>query len=125
MAARLAADLLVVIHLAFVAFVLLGAWLVPRRPVLAAVHLPAVVWAVLLEWNAWICPLTPWEQALRRVAGDAGYEGGFVEHYLLPVLYPAGLSPATQGTLALVVVAANVLGYGAAWRSLRRARRVG
>src|SRR5512144_911769 len=93
------ADLVVVIHFAFVLFVVLGAFLVLRWPRLAWVHLPAAVWGVLIEYAGWICPLTPLEHWLRRAAGESGYEGGFVEHYIIPVLYPLGLTRMTQWVL--------------------------
>ncbi len=117
---RWLADLLVVAHGAFVLFVIFGALAVARWPRLAWLHLPAVAWAVLLEANAWICPLTPWEQALRRAAGEAGYPGGFVDHYLLPLLYPEGLEPSGQVVLAGAVLAVNLLLY--AWMLHRRRR---
>jgi len=109
---RIAADLLVAVHLAFIVFVLSGGLLVWRWRRLAWLHLPAVLWAVLLELNGWLCPLTPWEQQLRMAAGEAGYAGGFVTHYLLPVLYPAGLERDMQVVLAAVVIACNALAYG-------------
>src|SRR3982751_1474559 len=109
---RFAADLLVVVHGALVLFVLFGALAVAWRPRVAWLHLPAVVWAALVEMNAWICPLTPWEQQLRRVAGQSGYEGGFVEHYVLPALYPAALTPRIQLVLGGVVILVNVSLYG-------------
>ncbi len=123
MSARLAADLVLVLHLAFVVFVLLGGSLVLLRPWLALVHLPAVTWAVLLEFFGWICPLTPLEQDLRRAAGQAGYEGGFVEHYLVPILYPPGLTPSIQWVLGGIVLAVNLVFYGLLIR--RRFRRSG
>lgn len=121
MAFRLLADALVVAHLVFVAFVLLGALLVARWPALAWLHVPALIWGALVELNAWICPLTPWEQHLRHAAGQSGYEGGFVDHYLLPVLYPAGLTPRMQLALGAVVLIVNLTLYG--WILARRRRR--
>ena len=109
---RWLADALVVFHLAFVGFVLAGAVLVVRRRWLALLHVPAFVWGAVVELNAWTCPLTPWEQHLRRLAGQRGYEGGFVEHYLIPVLYPAGLDPRIQLVLGLVVIVVNIILYG-------------
>jgi hypothetical protein len=118
MAYRIAADLLVVLHLAFIVFVVLGGLLVLKWRSILFVHLPAVVWAVLLELNGWICPLTPWEQQLRQAAGASGYSGSFIAHYLLPVLYPPGLDPPTQLMLAVFVVTINVVIYG--WLIARR-----
>jgi len=87
---RLLADGLVLIHLAFVDFVVAGGLLVLWRPAWRWNHLPAAARGALVEFTGWIFPLTPWEQALRLQAGQAGYEGGFIEHYIPPVLYPAG-----------------------------------
>jgi PPOX class probable F420-dependent enzyme len=106
MIARLLADAVLVVHLAFVAFVVGGGLLVLRSPRWAAVHLPAAAWAVLVEYSGWTCPLTPLENALREQSGDAGYAGGFIDHYLTALLYPAGLTRSAQialGTIALVV----------------------
>lgn len=116
------ADAVVVVHLLFVVFVVLGGLLVLRWPRLAWVHLPAAGWGFLIELFGWICPLTPLENELRRRGGDQGYEGGFIEHYLLPVLYPGELTRETQLVLALLVLVINVVAYSLLWRSLRRRR---
>ncbi len=116
------ADVLVVAHLVFVAFVMLGGFLLPRWPKLAFLHLPAAAWGAYIEFSGGICPLTPLENRLRALGGGAAYSGGFVEHYLLPVLYPAQLSLALQQILGGVVVAVNVVAYALAWRILRRRR---
>lgn len=119
---RLAADAIVALHLAFVAFACLGGLLAWRRLRYAVVHLPALAWAAWIEFTGSICPLTPLENELRRRAGEAGYPGGFVEHYVLPVLYPAGLTPATQSWIGLFLVALNVAIYAVAlarWRARR------
>jgi len=108
---RLAADALVVIHLGFILFVLLGGLLLLRWPRLLWLHLPAVAWGATVEFFHLLCPLTPWENQLRRAAGDAGYEGGFIEHYLIPLIYPAGLTPQIQLWLGGVVVLINVMVY--------------
>lgn len=123
MLARLAADAVVLAHLAFIAFALGGGLLVWRWPRLAWLHVPALIWAVVVQWLALICPLTPLENALRRAAGGAGYRGGFVEHYLMPVLYPAGLTVEIQWLLGGVVLAVNALVYGGLWWRRSRARR--
>jgi hypothetical protein len=123
MPASVLADLVVLLHAAFVAFVVAGGLLVFRRPWTAAVHLPAVAWAALLEFNGWICPLTPWENALRARAGETGYAGGFVDHYLLPLLYPAGLTPETQVALGFAVLAVNLVVYGLVVRHRVKVRR--
>jgi hypothetical protein len=107
------ADLVVVVHLAFVAFVVFGGLLVLRRPRLAWLHLPAAVWGVMIEFAGWMCPLTPLENAFRERGGEAGYSGGFVEHYLLPALYPSGLTRGVQLMLGSLVLALNLAVYGA------------
>lgn len=110
---RLIADLIVVVHLLFVAFVVAGGLLALRRPRLAWLHLPAVAWGAYAEFSATICPLTPLENHFRQRAGLGGYDGGFVERYLLPVLYPAGLTPQHQVWLGGIVVGVNALVYAA------------
>lgn len=116
--AAVAADAVVLIHLAFVLFVVFGALLVLRWRRLAWLHVPAATWGVLIEFTGWVCPLTPLEKRLRLAAGDAGYEGGFIDHYLLPLLYPAGLTPDTQIVLGVAVLVLNVGLY--AWILMRR-----
>ena len=120
---RLLADALLLAHLGFVAFVVAGALLVARRPRLAWLHLPAATWGTFVEWSGTVCPLTPWEQRLRARAGQAGWEGGFVEHYLVPLLYPAGLSVDLRLVLGAAVVAINAAAYAwIGWRTWRRRR---
>jgi hypothetical protein len=116
-----AADALVLLHAAFVLFVVAGGALVWRWPRVAWLHVPAALWGAAVELFGWICPLTPMENDLRVRAGAQGYRGGFVEHYLLPVLYPEGLTRTTQLVLGGVVIVLNVLVYAAA---IRRRRRV-
>ena len=108
---RLAADAVVLLHLGFVVFVVAGGLLVFRWRWVALLHLPAVVWAVLLEFRGWLCPLTPLELSLRASGGQAGYSGGFVEHYILPVLYPAELDSTLQIALGSFVIVINVVLY--------------
>jgi drug/metabolite transporter superfamily protein YnfA len=117
---RILADAVVLVHLLFVVFVVLGGFLVWRWSRVAWVHVPAAVWGATIEYAGWICPLTPLENACRARAGLAGYRGGFVEHYLIPLLYPAGLTPRAQTVLGTVVVAVNVLAYGVVIRRMRR-----
>lgn len=119
---RLAADLVVLVHLGFVLFVVFGALLVLRRPRLAWLHLPAAAWGAAIEFGGWICPLTPLENALRRTAGAAGYSGGFIDHYLARIVYPEGLTREAQIVLGAGVLALNAAFYGLAWRR-RRARQ--
>lgn len=116
----IAADLLLVFHLGFVCFVVAGGLLVLKWRWLAILHLPAVAWGALIEFRGWLCPLTPWEQQLRLAAGQAGYHGGFIEHYLLPVLYPAGLDRDMQLIFGSMVIAINAVVYG--WLILRSRR---
>ena len=116
---RLAADTVVALHLAFVAFAALGGMLAWRRLAYAWFHLPALAWAGFVEFSGTICPLTPFENRLRVRAGEAGYPGSFVEHYLMPVLYPAGLTPDAQKWIGAALVALNVAIYAVA---LARAR---
>jgi hypothetical protein len=109
---RWLADLVVVLHFGFVLFVVGGGLLALRWPRLTRVHLPTAVWGVLIEFGGWLCPLTPLENWLRRRSGGAGYAGGFVEHYVLPVLYPSGLTRGVQLALGLIVLVVNVAVYG-------------
>jgi hypothetical protein len=119
---RLLADAVLVTHAAFVAFVMLGGLLAWRRPRLAWLHLPAVAWGAWIELTGGICPLTPLENRLRSLAGGQGYPGGFVEHYLLALLYPDGLTHELQLALALLVLAVNAVVYAVALRRFRRDR---
>ena len=111
MAFRILADAVVLLHLAFVAFVVLGGLLALRRPRAALLHLPAAAYGFLVEALGWVCPLTPLELALRRRGGEAGYAGGFVEHHLIPLVYPSPFPRSLAWTLAGVVVAVNAFSY--------------
>lgn len=117
----LLADLLVLLHLAFVAFVAAGGVLVWRWPRLAWAHLPCAAWGALVSFAGWVCPLTPLENRLRELGGGTGYRGDFVARYLLPVLYPEGLTREAQIVLGALVVGVNVAAYVVGWR--RRGRR--
>lgn len=117
------ADLVVLLHAAFVVFAVLGGLLVFRWERAAWVHLPAVLWAAGTELAGWICPLTPLENWLRQQEGNSGYGSDFIAHYLLPVLYPAGLTRQAQMVLGVLLVAINLAIYGWAWRRKSRARR--
>lgn len=121
MSAGLAADAVVVVHLAFVVFVVLGGVFAWRDLRFAWLHLPAAVWGAYAELTSTICPLTPLENALRARAGEAGYEGSFVEHYLIPLIYPSGLTPAHQRWIGALVIALNAAIYG--WAIVRARRR--
>lgn len=109
---RLLADLVTLFHLCFVLFVVLGAVLVWRWPKLVWLHVPAAGWGVWIEFSGRICPLTPLEVRLRHAGGEAGYEGGFVENYLVPILYPANLTSDIQIVLGTVVLVVNGVAYG-------------
>jgi hypothetical protein len=119
---RLLADLVLVAHAAFVAFVVLGGLAVLRWPRLAWVHLPVVLWGAGIEFTGGICPLTPLENYWRRLAGEQGYGGGFIEHYLLAALYPEGLTRGVQLALGLLVIAVNVAIYARIWRRKKTSR---
>ncbi len=114
------ADFVVVVHAAFVVFVVAGGVLALRWPKILWVHAPAAVWGIVVEYAGFICPLTPFEIALRRRAGDAGYHGGFIEHYVEGLLYPTGLTRGLQIALGTFGLLANV---GIYWYVLQRLRR--
>lgn len=108
----LAAQSVLLLHLAFVLFAVLGSALVWWRLKLVWLHLPALAWGVWIELTHGLCPLTTLENQLLRAAGEPGYGGGFIEQYLMPLLYPPGLQPAHQLWLAGVLMAINLIGYG-------------
>src|SRR5262245_57002101 len=110
------ADLVLLIHTAFVGFVLLGGLLVLKWRPVVWVHLPAVAWGTIVEFSGWICPLTPLENWLREQAGEAGYRGDFIAYYLLPILYPDTLTREVQTILGLVVVLLNAAIYCWLWQ---------
>lgn len=113
----LLADVVVLVHLVFVVFALLGGCLTLWRRKLVWVHLPAAAWAVVVEWAGWPCPLTPLELWLRARSGGEGYVEGFLAHYLVPLLYPADLTREIQFGLGVAVVLCNVAIY---WMVFRR-----
>lgn len=117
------ADAVLVLHGLFIVWVVLGALAVAWRSWLAWLHLPAAAWGVWISWSGGFCPLTPLEQSLRRAAGQAGYEGGFIEHYLGAAIYPEGLTAAHQIVFGVAVLGVNAVLYAWAWR--RAARRRG
>lgn len=116
---RVMADLVVLAHVAFVAFVVLGGLLVLWRTRIAWLHVPAALYATAIGVVGWVCPLTPLEKRFRELAGEAGYEGGFIEHYASLILYPANWH-AIKGYLAAGVVIINVAVYALVIRRLRR-----
>lgn len=109
---RLLADLVLLVHLGFVAFVVLGGLLVLRWPRLMWLHVPAVLWGVAIEFIGFICPLTPLEQSLREQGGEASYEGDFIAHYITALLYPHGLTRGIQMVLGVLALVPNVAIYG-------------
>jgi hypothetical protein len=117
---RLGAEAVVLVHFSFIAFVLFGGLLALRWRWIVVAHLPAAAWGCLVELTGRICPLTYVENYLRSRAGQSGYPEGFIEHYFLPVIYPAGLTRQIQLVLAGVVVILNVVAYG--WLLRRFAR---
>ena len=119
---RALADLALLLHLAFVLFVVLGGLLVLRRPKVAWLHLPCAAWGVLIEFAGWLCPLTPLEVSLRIRGGQAGYAGGFIAHYVTAALYPAGLTRGVQVVLGAFVLLLNLTIYS--WIVARRRRTV-
>lgn len=115
---RLLADLVVILHLAFILFAVLGGLLVFWWKRVVCIHIPTVVWAALIMLIGWVCPLTPLENWLRRKGGESGYATSFVEQYILPLIYPSALTWGVQYTLALVVLIVNAGIYGwLMWRA--------
>ena len=120
---RIAADLVLLLHLIFILFVVLGGWLVLRNARFIWIHLPAVAWGAFIELSGRVCPLTPLENQLRIASGSAGYSGGFIERYLIPVVYPSGLDRPVQIALGLVVILVNAVFYGLLVKRWARTRR--
>jgi hypothetical protein len=122
MICRLLADAVLVIHLLFIFFAVAGAFAILRWRTLVWAHLPCALWAMAIEMGGWICPLTPLEVNLRRCAGQAGYSGGFIQHYLLPVIYPHGLTREIQIGLGIGVLVINLVAYALVVRNARAGR---
>lgn len=120
---RILADVVLILHLAFVLFVVLGGLLVLRWPRLAWLHVPAATWGVLVALVGWPCPLTPLENHLRQLGGQSGYGGGFIEHYIVGLIYPSGLTRELQMGLGAMVLVINLVVYTLMIR--RRIRRRG
>ena len=117
---RLLANAVVGVHALFILFVVFGGFLAWRWRWVLAIHIPCAVWGVVIEYRGGICPLTPLENSLRARAGQEGYGGGFVEHYLVPAIYPSGLTPRAQMILGTFVLVVNVLTYALLIRRLTR-----
>lgn len=122
---QLAADLLVIVHLIFIIFVVAGGCLVLKWPRMMYLHIPAAAWGALIEFQGWICPLTPLEQHLRKAGGQFVYSGGFVEHYVEPIVYPAGLTREMQIFFGIMVIAINLMTYGWLLIGLKRDKGAG
>ena len=122
MSYRLAADTVVVFHLLFIVFVMFGGLLALRWKWLIVLHVPAMAWGMSVEFLHLYCPLTPLENLLRTKAGESGYSGGFIEHYLIALIYPVGLTPAIQVWLGASVLLVNLLVYGVLLRRWKRHR---
>jgi len=114
------ADLVVLLHVCFVFFVIAGGFLVFWKSYMAWYHIPAVIWAATIEFLGGICPLTPLENMLRIRGGDAGYATGFVDHYIMPILYPAALTRRLQIFLGLVVLGVNIAIYLILWQRIQK-----
>lgn len=112
---RLLADLVVVVHLAFIVFVVAGGFIALRWPSVAWIHIPCFLWGAAIAIAGWICPLTPLENWLRRLQGGDGYPEGFVAHYIVPLVYPGALTRTMQVVLGLTVLAINIVAYTLVW----------
>ncbi len=119
----LEADGIVVFHFIFILFVIMGGLLVLKWEKCIWIHLPAAFWGALIEFTGWICPLTPLENELRIKGGTLGYSGGFIEHYLLPVIYPEGLTHQIQIILGSSVVIFNLFVYWLAFKKYKRKKK--
>jgi hypothetical protein len=117
----LAANAILTLHLLFICLVMFGAVVALRWPGFAFIHIPAAIWGFLVEAMGWYCPLTEFENALLRMAGEEGYTGGFIEHYLLAIIYPDGLTREIQVAMAVMVLLVNGGLYG--WMLARRWRQ--
>lgn len=124
MSYALLADAVLVGHLAFVVFVIFGGLLALRWPWAAVPHLPALAWGAWIELTGGVCPLTPLENRFRRAAGGAGYEATFIEHYIVPIVYPPGITHGIQVGLGVALIVGNAAVYLGVWRRWRRSHRV-
>jgi hypothetical protein len=122
---KILADIIVIIHLAFIVFVLVGGFLILKWPRIIWIHIPVFFWGAIVEFTGWICPLTPWENHFRRLAGVSVYEGDFVGNYILPVIYPEELTRNVQIVLGSLVVSINLLIYTLVLIRAMRKRRSG
>jgi hypothetical protein len=109
---QILAEIVLAIHFLFILYVVLGALLVLKWYWTMIIHIPAAFWGALIMFMGWICPLTPLENRFRRLAGDEGYEEGFIERYIWPVVYPEALTRELQIYLGIGVVVVNLVIYG-------------
>jgi hypothetical protein len=119
---RVLADLTLVLHLLFILFVVFGALLVLKWRWFAFIHVPAAIWGALIEFMGWICPLTPLKNRFRHKAGQSGYDGGFIDHYLIPIIYPEGLTGNLQIILGTAVILLNLVFYWLVIKRIKKAR---
>lgn len=112
MLVKISADLLVLLHFAFIVFVVLGGFLVLKWGKVALLHIPCAFWGAFIEFSGWICPLTPLEHSLREAAGETAYSGGFIDYYIMPIVYPTGLTREIQIVLGVIVLIINLCVYG-------------
>jgi len=119
---QLLADAVLVVHLAFILFVVFGGFVAWRWRQWVWWHVPVLAWGIYIEISGTICPLTPLENKLRRLGGSAGFDGGFIDHYLLPLIYPPGLTQETQWILAFLLILLNSYAYFGLWK--RRSRSI-
>jgi hypothetical protein len=118
--ASIAADAVMLVHFAFILFAIFGSLLVPIWPRMAWLHLPCLAWAIWIGLTGSLCPLTPLENRFRELAGEQGFTGGFVAHYIQPIIYPDGLTRRLQVAMAAILIGVNAAGYGWAWARKRR-----
>ena len=121
---RLAADTLVTAHLLYIVFVVVGGLIAFRARWILWLHVPAVVWAIYVQYIGRVCPLTPWEKEFRDIAGAAGYEGGFIDHYIVPIVYPPDMPVAMHLVLGTLVILINGAVYTALVVRARRGQAV-
>lgn len=112
----LLADAILLLHLAYILFILFGGLALPRWPKMAWLHIPAVLWGAWVEYMDWTCPLTPLESSLRRLGGETSFSGDFIDHYLAAMIYPEGLTRTTQIVLGTFVLVVNTAFYWRLWR---------
>ena len=119
---RFLAEVTLATHSVFIAFVVIGGFLAIRFPRVAWAHIPCAIWGALIEFAGWVCPLTPLENLLRRASGEAGYTGGFIERYLLPIIYPGDLTREFQFLIGITAVGLNLVAYSIVLRGRKKTR---